>query len=76
MGLMTEFQIGSIIGAVVGWINGRTGDARGAMFSLPLAALLLLFSVLNYVDAAAIFNTLAGLAMGYGLAFFLRRSRL
>jgi hypothetical protein len=70
------FQLGTIIGAVLGWIDGRPGrgDPRAAIVALPMGATLL---CVGWVLAqhALVLTSLGAIALGYGLAFVVRRAR-
>ncbi len=71
------FQLGSMIGAVLGWMHGRPGrgDARGAWTSLPMGGGFAVMGWIGYPRLGMIFPLLSGLALGYGVAFLIRRTQ-
>ena len=74
---MIYLQLGSIIGAVVGWIDGRParGDVRGALAALPIGATLLALGLVDFWHQMVPFTALGSVGLGYGLAFLARRAR-
>jgi hypothetical protein len=70
------FQLGTIIGAVVGWVDGRPGrgDPRAAIVALPVGATLICVGW-ALPQHALVLTSLGAIAIGYGLAFVVRRAR-
>lgn len=68
-------QIGSLVGGAVGWQHSRSasGYTLGAYASFPVALALLALGWYGYARWSDGFDTFGGAALGYGLAFVLRR---
>jgi hypothetical protein len=70
------FQLGTIVGAVLGWIDGRPGrgDSRAAIAALPIGATLL-FVGWVLAQHELVLTSVGAIALGYGVAFAVRRAR-
>ncbi len=70
------FQLGTMIGAVLGWLDARPGrgDRRAAIAALPIGGTLL-FLATALPQHELVLTSLGAIALGYGLAFVVRRVR-
>ena len=70
-------QLGTILGAVIGWVDGRPGhgDRGAAIAALPIGATLLCLGWANLAHQQIVLTSLGGVALGYGAAFLIRRLR-
>jgi hypothetical protein len=75
--MRTYLQLGTLLGAFLGWIAGRpgSGDLSGAIAALPIGATLLCLGWMNLSHQAVALTALGGVALGYGVAFLVRRWR-
>ena len=75
--MVVYLQIGTIIGAILGWLDGRPGhgDRRAALAALPIGATLLCLGWVNLAHQETALTSLGGIALGYGLAFLVHRVR-
>jgi len=75
--MIVYLQLGTIIGAILGWIDARPGrtDLRAALAALPIGATLLGLGWVDLAHQQIALTSLGGLALGYGLAFLVRRVR-
>ncbi len=74
--MTVHFQLGTLIGAVLGWIDGRPGgsDRRAAIIALPMGATLLLAGWI-LAQHELVLTSLGAIAIGYGLGAVVRRAR-
>ena len=75
--MVVYLQLGTIIGAVVGWIDGRParGDLNAAFVALAFGATLLALGWVDFWHQEVAFTALGGVGLGYGVAFLARRLR-
>ena len=75
--MVVYLQLGTIIGAILGWIDGQPGrrNLRAAITALGSGATLLFLGSVNLTHQQVALTSLGGIALGYGLAFLVRRLR-
>jgi hypothetical protein len=69
------FQMGNIVGGIIGWADGRLGRGNTPRAWISIAAGLVLsaLSWWNYADFWKGYSALSGAAIGYAGGLFLRR---